>query len=96
MLLLLLLQAGFLIGWGAYRLGETHETVEGNAVVGEVDRLGQRDTESVRGEGKAGDGNVVLDDVALDVAGAVGDLEWLLGVHKRRRALRPKELVVTL
>ena len=79
-----------------YRLGETHETVERHAVVREVDGLRGGDTERVGIQGEASNDNVILDDVALDVASTIRDLERLVGVLERRRALRTEEGVVAL
>ena len=83
-------------GVHTYRLCETHEAIERHAVVREIDRLSSRNAEGVRGESQAGDADVVLDDVALDVARAVRDLELFAQVLEGRRALRAEEVVVAL
>ncbi len=75
---------------------ETHEAIERHAIIREVDRLCGCDAERVCGEREASDGDVVLDDVALDVACPVSYLERLAEVLKRRRALGPEEGVGAL
>ena len=47
-------------------------------------------------QGEASNNNVILDDVALDVASTIRDLERLVRVLERRRALGTEEGVVAL
>ena len=77
-------------------MSETHEAIEGNAVIREVLGLLERNTESVGVEGETSDDDVVLDHVARYGAGAVRDLELLAKILEGGRALGAKELVVAL
>lgn len=83
-------------GVHTYRLCETHEAIKRHAIVREVDRLSSCNAEGVRGERKASNTNVVLDDVALDVTRTVRDLELFAQVLERRRTLGAEEVVVAL
>ena len=47
-------------------------------------------------QGEASNDNIILDDIALDVAGTIRDLERLVGILERGRALGTEEGVVAL
>ena len=81
---------------GTYRLGETHQPVKLSCIICKLISLLGGNSESVLVESKTSDVDVVGNDITSDCTGAIGDLERLLGVDKRRRGLRTQESVLAL
>ena len=77
-------------------MSKTHQAVEGHRIVSEVIGLRSGNAECMIVQRKASNVEVVGDDVSLDGARAVSDLELLAGVDKRRGRLSSEERVVSL
>ncbi len=79
-----------------YGLRQAHQTVEGGRVVREFNTLSSGYTKSMCVEGKAGDGDVVSDNVTRDGTSAIGNGEGLIGINERAGCGGTQESVVTL
>lgn len=79
-----------------YRLGESHESIEGSTVVGEFDTLQSCNTKLVCRQSKASKADIVSHDAPRHLTRSVGHLKWGLCVHKGTGSVHPKEVVITL
>lgn len=78
------------------RLSETHQAIEWYLVAGEVNRLLQSNTESMRLQAQPSHSDIICHNVTSDGTAPIRDLESLVGIYETRRAFRTKENMVTL
>ena len=80
----------------AYRLCETHETIEWHIISSELDAFRIRNTEGMIVQAYTSNDDVVSDNITLDASGAVCNCKLSAGVNKGGGALWTKESVISL